>query len=327
MLPIKPLLSLLSPALARGRLSLLIFHRVLPRSDPIFPGEVDAGQFDQILGWLRAWCNVLPLDQAVARLKSGSLPARAAAITFDDGYADNHDVALPLLARHGLPACFFIATGFLDGGRMWNDTVIEALRRCRGEVIDLRGLGLPEPSGDDRWALTDVASRRRVIESVIGRIKYVDPAQRQLLADAVAVRSGAQLPDDLMMTRTQVRKLCSAGMQIGAHTHSHPILARLPAQDALQEIRQSKESLEQLLDQRIDLFAYPNGRPGKDYDQTSVDLVRQLGFAAAVSTAVGAADAAADPLQLPRFTPWDRTRTRFGLRLASNLWSARAAAH
>ena len=306
---------------------MLIFHRVLPQSDPMFPGEADAAQFDQILGWLRAWCNVLPLDQAVARLKSGSLPSRAAAITFDDGYADNHDTALPLLARHGLPACFFIATGFLNGGRMWNDTVIESLRRCPHAAIDLSGLGLPGQTGDDHWALTDIASRRRVIESVIGRIKYVDQVVRQSLADAVAVRSGAQLPDDLMMTSAQVRKLCRAGMQIGAHTHSHPILAKLPAQDALQEIRRSKENLEQLLDRRVDLFAYPNGRPGKDYDQASVDMVRKLGFAAAVSTAVGAADAAADPFQLPRFTPWDRTRTRFGLRLASNLWTAQAAAH
>ncbi|MDP1007558.1 polysaccharide deacetylase family protein, partial [Klebsiella pneumoniae] len=85
--------------------------------DPLFPDEIDAARFDAILGWLRSWFNVLPLDEAAQRLKDGSLPARAAALSFDDGYADNHDIALPLLQKHGLPCSFFIATGFLDGGR------------------------------------------------------------------------------------------------------------------------------------------------------------------------------------------------------------------
>ena len=97
-----------------ARLSVLIFHRVLPESDPIFPDEMYAHCFEAMCGWLKAWFNVLPLDAAVASLKAGKLPARSACITFDDGYVDNHDVALPILLRHGLPATFFIATGFLD---------------------------------------------------------------------------------------------------------------------------------------------------------------------------------------------------------------------
>ncbi|WP_163360867.1 polysaccharide deacetylase family protein, partial [Escherichia coli] len=91
---------------------------------------------DAILGWLRSWFNVLPLDEAAQRLKDGSLPARAAALSFDDGYADNHDIALPLLQKHGLPCSFFIATGFLDGGRMWNDTLIESIRLSTKPLLD-----------------------------------------------------------------------------------------------------------------------------------------------------------------------------------------------
>ena len=105
----RPLFSLMSPAGARARLNVLIFHRVLPQPDPLFPGEVDAAAFDTMLGWVKSWFNVLPLDEAIARLADGSLPARAAALSFDDGYADNHDVALPLLRRHGLP-CSFCST-------------------------------------------------------------------------------------------------------------------------------------------------------------------------------------------------------------------------
>ena len=74
------------------------------------------------------------------RLQQGRLPPRALAITFDDGYADNRTVAAPLLERHGLPCTFFVATGFLDGGRMWNDTLIETVRRAPGQTLDLRDL-------------------------------------------------------------------------------------------------------------------------------------------------------------------------------------------
>ena len=136
----RQLLWLMSPAGRRARLSVLIFHRVLPQIDPLFPEEVDAQRFEQICGWLRSWFNVLPLDEAVLRLTDGALPERALAITFDDGYADNHNVALPILQRHGLVATFFIATGFLDGGRMWNDSVIESVRRTAQQEFDLRDL-------------------------------------------------------------------------------------------------------------------------------------------------------------------------------------------
>src|SRR3990167_7749886 len=106
---LKPFFGWMSPAGAKARLSILIFHRVLPEPDPLFPQEMHARQFDAVCGWLAHWFNILPLDRAVQLLDTGTLPARAACITFDDGYADNHDVALPILLHHGLNATFFIA--------------------------------------------------------------------------------------------------------------------------------------------------------------------------------------------------------------------------
>ncbi len=307
---------MLSPAGRRARLSILIFHRVLPQPDPLFPGEIDATQFDAICGWVKGWFNVLALDEAARRLREGSLPARALAITFDDGYADNHDVALPILRRHGLPATFFIATGFLDGGRMWNDTVIESMRRTTLARLDLRGV-----CGMDLGihALESPQRRRAAIDQVIGGIKYMAPGERQAVVEVIAGRAEAVLPGDLMMTSDQVRGLHRAGMQIGGHTVSHPILARLARSAARQEIEAGKKALEALIAEPVRLFAYPNGKPVEDYTDEAVALAREIGFDAAVSTAWGAADVSADPFQLPRFTPWDRTKLRFGVRLAANL--------
>ena len=310
---IKQILSLLSPAGDRARLPILIFHRVLATADPLQPDTPDAARFDAICCWLKDWFQVLPLDQAVQRLKAGTLPARAAAITFDDGYADNHDVAMPILLRHGLTATFFVATGYLDGGRMFNDSVSETLRRTELAMISLEGTP---------WAAlgpvqtSDLASRRRSINTILPIIKPWEPDARTAFCEALRQRAGvANLPNDLMMSSGQVQALAQAGMQVGAHTMSHPILASLDDQAAQAEILGSRLALESLLGQPVTLFAYPNGRPGEDYRPRTVDLVRRAGFEAAVSTAWGVSRQSSDCLELPRLTPWDHQKSRFGLRM------------
>lgn len=308
---IKTLLSLASSSGGLGRLSILIFHRVLPAPDSLFPAEVHARLFDEICGWLADWFNVLPLDEAAAHLKAGTLPVRAACITFDDGYADNHDVAMPILQRHGLPATFFIATGFLDGGRMWNDTVVESVRLTRASTLDLGETGC--------FAVGTHPEKSAAIGAIIGKIKYLPVERRLAAADEIACAAQVTPPRHLMMASRQVKALRQAGMQIGAHTRSHPILARLSDEQAWAEIKESKDFLERLLGERVGLFAYPNGKPGEDYSPASVDVVRSLGFDAAVTTQWGASRAGDDPFQIKRFTPWDQTRMRFGLRLLANL--------
>lgn len=313
---LRALLGMLSPAGARARLSILIFHRVLPERDPLQPDEPDQHRFDEVCGWIRRWFNVLPLDQASRRLREGSLPARSLCITFDDGYADNQGVALPVLQKHGLPATFFVASGYLDGGRMWNDTLIEAVRRCRTPVLRVDGLGLGIA---DEWAVDTAQAKRAAIGALIGACKYRDPAQRSETVACIAQRSGAAMPDDLMMSRAQVRALADAGMQVGAHTVHHPIMARIDDGQARLELQQNRAELEEIVGRPVTLLAYPNGRPGRDYTRRDVELAREAGFACAVSTAAGAAHAGSDPLQLPRFTPWDRGRWAFGARMLRNL--------
>lgn len=313
-------LALASPAGPRARLSVLIFHRVLDEPDELFPGEVDARRFDRICSWVREWFNVLPLDEAVERLTQGRLPSRAMAITFDDGYEDNHRVALPILQRHGLAATFFISTGFLEGGCMWNDSLIEAVRSARPGELELA----PLTGGSlGTVAINDTASRRRAIEYILSHAKYLSPDVRRDFCGQVIELTGSTPPKRLMMTPDQVRALRVAGMQVGAHTVSHPILARLDEAEARREILVSKTTLESVLGESVTLFAFPNGRPVDDYTERDVRLARECGFAAAFSTVWGAADGKADPYQLPRFTPWDRTRWRFGARLLGNLIARR----
>lgn len=304
--------SLLVPGARRQRLSILTYHRVLPQPDPMFPEEIDAKGFERQLLMLSRFFKVLPLEDAVSCLKNGSLPPRAVCITFDDGYANNAEIALPILRRLGLHATFFIATGFLDGGRMWNDSIIESVRRARGQKIEFPGLGL------GRYPIATAAQRREAAVALIEQLKYLPLAQRLEQVERVIQYIAAPLPNDLMLRADQVRALHNAGMAIGGHTVNHPILAAVDQTVSRAEIAVGKESLEGIIGGRVALFAYPNGRPGQDYHGAHVQMVRDIGFTAAVSTAVGAARTESDLFQLPRYSPWDTIPLRFALRLLKN---------
>ena len=297
------------PATRANRLMILIYHRVHPRPDPMFPGEVDAGRFSEQMGMLARYCRPLPLAEAVAGLKAGRLPPRAVCVTFDDGYADNATQALPILVRHGVPATFFVAPGFLDGGRMWNDSIIETVRRAPAGPLALQEFGL------DTVTLADDAARGVVAGRILKSIKHRPFEERQRLVSRFCDRVGRRLPDDLMMTSSQVREMANAGMEIGAHTMTHPILRTLPDESARSEIARSRQALEGIVGQPVRLFAYPNGRPGEDYTRRDRDVVESLGFDAAMSTTWGAASRDSDFYQLPRFTPWDQASPRWFGRL------------
>ena len=306
--------ALASPKGPRGRLSIFIFHRVKDVVDPLFvEDDESAGRFDQVLGWIGRWFQVLPLGEAVQELAQGRLRERAACITFDDGYADNLHNAAPILQAHGMHATFFIATGFLDGSVMWNDRIIESVRDTSLRHIEVEGLGLGTiPVGS-------VAEKRAALASLLPALKHRQPDERQAAVDQVVESCGTREPAGLMMTPDQVRELRARGMGIGAHTVSHPILARCDEETGRKEIGDSRDYLQDLLGERIGLFAYPNGRRQSDYTQLHADMVRDLGFDAAVTTNPGASRFGDDVFQLNRFTPWDRQRLKFYLRLMRNL--------
>jgi peptidoglycan/xylan/chitin deacetylase (PgdA/CDA1 family) len=310
--------ALLAPGGGGGSLLVLKYHRVLAAPDLLLPEVPDTHTFAAHMDLVGATCRVLPLSEAVERLFSTSLPPRAACITFDDGYANNLTNAAPILAARQLPATVFVSTGFIGAGRMWNDTVIEAVRRA-GAELDLSDLGLP------RYLFAEVGARRRAIDAILTALQYRPFDARIAAASVIAERVGHELPSDLMMSAAQVQGLRAYGIETGAHTVSHPILRRVSPETARLEIETSKATLEALTGTTVSLFAYPNGEPARDYDRSHVEMVRRAGFSAAVSTAWGVATRDSDRYQIPRLLPWDRSALRFSLRLLRARLESRSA--
>lgn len=297
----------LSQLVPTQRLTILIYHQVLAEPDPLFPEQMHAHRFKQHMALLQRYFSPLPLSEAVQRLKQGCLPKTAVAVTFDDGYLNNLEIALPILKQYQIPATCFIATGFADGSCMWNDIVNNTVRDCDLATLNLYAFNdvliSPLPSSD----------RPALAQSLIKAIKYLPPDVRLQRAKQFATDNHYQ-PRRLMMQPDDWHKWQAAGMEIGAHTVRHPILASLDSEHARAEINLSRE---QLLNSGIRLtgFAYPNGRFGKDFTERDVELVKQAGFDFAVSTNPGSNNRKQDCFRLKRFTPWDRSMLRFHIRL------------
>ena len=297
---------------SRGnRLLILCYHRVLERPDPMLPDTVHAEQFAVQMQALAENFCVLPLHSAVEKLAAGALPRRAACVTFDDGYADNLQVALPILRENQVPATIFVASGYLDGGRMWNDTITEAVRRVDDRFLDL---GV---SDIDKLPLETDSDRTRSAMQVVLALRRMTPERRAALTEAVAERASSALPDDLMLTSRQLVEMHRAGVEVGAHSVSHPILSNLSPDAAAAEIQTSKEQLQSLIDAEVFGFAYPNGYPGVDYQAGHVRAVADAGYRYAVTTARGTGSMSTDRFQLPRLDPWDKSPLRFAMRLVN----------
>lgn len=305
---LKPLLSMVG----RNKLSILIYHRVHAKVDPLMPNEVEESTFDWQMEIVSKTFDVLPLLEAVHFLKRNRLPKASLAITFDDGYADNATVALPILKKYRLPATFFISTGFLDGGIMWNDSILETIRSIPNGKIDLSGISLGE------YYLDSWKEKRECAQSLITELKHLPQNERQTKTDQITLMAKSDIPGDLMMTSDQVRLLTESGMDIGGHTVSHPILKMLDDEDAKAEIMAGKIKLEEITGKTVNLFAYPNGKPNQDFLHQHTKMVRECGYTGAVTTHWGVSEKGIDIYQLRRFTPWDRTPEKFMLRLLRN---------
>ncbi len=281
--------------LARARLdgtraAILMYHRVLPRTAAraVEPGMfVTPETFRQHLAWLREEFQVLPLHEIVERLcRRASLPPRACALTFDDGWRDNHDHALPALEASGFPATIFLVTERVGtSGAYWPDEVCRRLGALpeaeqRELVRDLGGRASGDPVPEALALLKARSEEQRVpaLEMLRGRTPAPADSPRELLDwDEIA-----------RMARTDI--------DFESHGATHAILTGLGEGSIVSELRASREALLSRGYGRHSLLAYPSG----GHDARVRRLAGEVGYRACVTTELGLADAASDPFALPR---------------------------
>lgn len=301
--------TILSWGPAAGKVCVINYHRVLLVHDPLLESEPDLATFRWQMELLSKCFNVMSLNDALVALDSDKVPPRAVCITFDDGYRSIHDLALPILREFNLPATVFVTSGHVDQGNMWNDRIIEAVQALPNGELDLSSLDL------GTYPLHNINERQTAVGVLTEHFKYLPPAARRIAIEFLAAKAGTQPAKELMLTSEMIHNLDRNGIEIGAHTVSHPILTSLNDDNARQEIVRGKRDLETILGKSVRLFAYPNGKTGKDFDERHVAMVREAGFDAAFTTEIGSFSKTHDRYQLQRSRPWDQDPLRFGMRL------------
>ncbi|MDH3467238.1 MAG: polysaccharide deacetylase family protein [Gammaproteobacteria bacterium] len=291
--------NLFSPSGSRARLAVFCYHQVLISPDEFRAGEPTSVEFSQDVEFIDDVFTVLPFGEAVTRLRSNNLPKRAACISFDDGYQNNHSLAAPILEKAGVPATFFIAGGAVDEGVMWNDLVIEAIASSGGA-----------PKIDDDYDFLQLPNsateKSEIVAALLRQLKYRPMTDRwEIACRLYRDNVGSDLPR-LMMTREMVNDLSARGFEIGGHTINHPILKELSEEEARNEIIGCRDWVQSVTGSMPTSFAYPNGRTGVDFDDRHLQMVADAGFGTAANTDWGLAKGQTSPYSIPRIGPWWR---------------------
>jgi peptidoglycan/xylan/chitin deacetylase (PgdA/CDA1 family) len=236
-------------------------------------------------------------------LERRPLPKNPALITFDDGYRECHDIALPVLKRAGAKATFFISTDHVtDRKAFWWDRtnyLVKRSKKTRAE-IEYPAHAIFDLTGD----------RSKVVQQILNVIKetFALDIERYLqgLGTALDVPWGTdedrRITDEVLMTWDQVRALGRAGMDVQSHTRTHRVLQTLPLEELREELVGSRRILEEKLDEPVRALAYPAVSLNLGEHDPIVEAVRGAGYDLGFSTSCGLAPlgAKANPLNIER---------------------------
>jgi peptidoglycan/xylan/chitin deacetylase (PgdA/CDA1 family) len=278
----------------RNRLLVLGYHNV--EATWFWPDRPGAGAatFARQMRVLHRIATVVPLEAALSALVAGRpLPPRAVALTFDDGYRDNLELAAPVLQRYRMPATIYLVPGFLAGEQhAWWERLGWAIRHARARRLRLGGLEL-ELGEDGR------AAALRAVETALKRMTQTDRlrAVEQLVEDLRP--AGDYRADALFLDWDDARRLAPAGLAVGSHTLGHAILGRETAADQYVDLRESRQLLQRELGVEVSTLAYPNGTRA-DYDDATVAAAREAGYSHAVTAWAGPVTVDAPPYEICR---------------------------
>ncbi len=281
----------ISRTLSPRSLTVLAYHRIayhnLPTFDTFRPNvSATPEDFAAQMDYISTRYNVIAVGDLLAWLHGDrDLPSNPLLITFDDGYYDNYEHARPILQERGMPAVVFLATNHIGSNEpfYW-----DLAAYCFHHTPQMEAY-LPN-AGRRSWR--SAREREAVMRGWIGSLKGLPDRKKWTAVRALPDALGVSVPDDafagLHMSWDNVREMVAAGIDMGAHTQSHPILTRVSREQASIEIAGSRKRIEDEIGQPVTTFAYPNGLAG-DFNEGLETMLRSMGFEAAFTLRPGPA--------------------------------------
>jgi peptidoglycan/xylan/chitin deacetylase (PgdA/CDA1 family) len=302
----------------RPSLQILNYHRVgdageTPHDSGAF--SCSAAEFDWQIRHLKRNFPIVDLEGVVDIVHGRATPSRACvALTFDDGYRDNFELAFPILRAHGVSAAFFLPTAFIGTDLLpwWDRVALIVKTTTKRRVV----LSYPKPAEFD---LTH-PHRENSIKTILLLFKRAGAADLEKSIDALASACGVEGrtsgAERCFMNWDEAREMQGSGMRFGSHSHTHEILSKLPFSRQLDELRTSRRILESELGRSIDTLSYPEGKPETFTDETHAAL-REAGYGTAFSFYTGVnIPGNIQPYNVLRDAVDDGDRASFRLRVA-----------
>lgn len=265
--------------LTGSQIAILMYHRVSPNNNDMFLQSLTPESFEKQIQHFQSEFTIIDLEELVkSRISSCSLPKKVAVITFDDGYKDNYTYAYPILQKYDAPATIFIATGYINTGKLfWWDII--------GYLCKHTHVGELKLNGVCNCSMKTESDRMNAKFQITQKLRRLSESQKWPIIKGLLEASEVILPHnlgkDLILSWSEIERMAEGGITFGAHTVNHSILTKEPLEVAKKEIVQSKKEIEDMLGREVSTFSYPDGC----FNNEIIDIVRKSGFtcAAAVS--------------------------------------------
>lgn len=266
--------------ITKSQIVVMMYHRVGPMNDKWIFYPLHQKIFEEQMEYLSKNFEIVSLNSLTEMILRGSVPEKTAVITFDDGYKDNYEFAFPILKKYSIPATIFLATGPIEGRKLfWNDEVNYVLSHTDEESIHIKGI--------DTYQTISNEDKAKACLNVVEKLKKMENDKKEAVIEELINSAGVNIPDKLgnqnVLSWKEIKKMSKNGIDFGAHTVNHPILTNLPIDEAKWEIVESKNHIEETLGYPVKSFSCPNG----DFDKNILSLIKNSGFNSSVSVNPG----------------------------------------
>jgi len=286
----------------------LPYHMIVKTKNGFYP-ETDIHEFENQIKHVVRHYKIVTLNEIIGRMRNREPLRRYLAITFDDGFRDNYENAYPILKRYDLPATIFLTTGYVETGKIpWFIRVRYMFKETkRIELkVNLNGQSRVLPLG---------TQRERYAASQIIMNHLMGCGSKEIMDTVEAISQELEIGNfneinDLMLSWKQIREMSKNSILFGGHTITHPILSKIPLNNAEEEIKGSKEIIESETGQSVRTFAYPFGK--KDHFREEITkILGRHDFIGAVTTEKGRNNPNTNVFEINRSFPWEMQQSKW----------------
>lgn len=272
-------------------INVLLYHRVCHIENDIWKIAVSPEEFEKQVKYLKEHYNILRFDEDWSNVREKSI-----VITFDDGYVDNYKFAVPILKKYQVPATIFISTGNIDTDyEFWWDELETIIFNCNN-------LQILTYAGDDFY-LNSAQEKKICCQQIRKKMMGMRIDQREKELIELRKRVGVDRSQRSLYRTMGLKEIQELSrieeITIGAHTKTHCRLSDLPENLQLEEINQSKQTLEKIIGREVTTFSYPFGNSG-DYTMQTIRAVKKCGFIRAAAVNGGLYLASQGEYEVPR---------------------------